>query len=85
MYRCRLYLKYYDQFNLESRYKNALAFPEGTLKFKKHGNKEITAQHENIPGHNNILQILHKRSEKKLVLFHSYSSRDKYDELKILN
>lgn len=66
MYRCRLCTKYYDSFGLDSRYKNAIAYPEGTLKFKKYENKDIISKHANIPGHKAIVQQLQQKSEKRL-------------------
>lgn len=65
-FRCKLCYKYYDKFGLEARYKNALAYPEGTLKFQKHTNKQIISEHSNCPGHTTIVQILQRQHVKRL-------------------
>lgn len=64
-YRCKLCYRYYDKFGLEQRYKNALAFPEGTLKFQKHTNKQILSEHSSSPGHKTIVQILQNQHAKR--------------------
>lgn len=68
-YRCRICYEHYDKLNLETRYKNALAYAEGTLKFKRHENKEIISKHANIPGHKNIIQILQRQKAKRFIGF----------------
>lgn len=64
-YRCRLCNQNYDKLNLEPRYKNALAYPEGTLKFTKRENKQIISEHANIPGHMNIIQLMQRKYAKR--------------------
>lgn len=64
-YRCRLCFKFYDKFNLEKRYKNALAMKEGILKQDKSDNKEIISKHSKIPGHQMILERLQRIDSKR--------------------
>lgn len=65
-YRCRLCFEHYDKFSLEKRYKNSLAYKEGTLKSDKSENMKTIRDHANTPGHKTIIQILEQQSAKKL-------------------
>lgn len=64
-YRCKLCHSYYDKFGLEQRFKNALAFTNGTLRSQKHANKQTIAEHSNSPGHKTIVQILKNQCAKR--------------------
>lgn len=61
-FRCRLCAKYYDEFNLEKRYKTALAFEDGVLKSDKYENKKALLEHANTHGHKTIIQILQENN-----------------------
>lgn len=65
-YRCRLCHKYYDEFNLDKRHKNALANDEGQLNQKLEKNREIISNHGSSKGHLNVVEILQKHSKKRL-------------------
>lgn len=64
-FRCRLCHAHYDEFGLEKRYKSAFASESGTLKSNKKENRKAITEHAKSPGHNNVIELLEKRSSKR--------------------
>jgi len=57
-YRCRLCHKYFDKLKLDSRYKSALAQPEGVLKKSYDSNREMIMNHARQSQHQLIIEKL---------------------------
>lgn len=64
-YRCRLCHKYYDEFNLDKRWKSPFSAEVGTLKKYKKDNKDAISDHGKSVGHQNIIQMLQDQSAKR--------------------
>lgn len=69
-YRCRICHKYYDEFKLQSRYKNTFADEKGSLRTLKADNKKAILEHSKSSAHTTIIQMLTERKAKRLFLYH---------------
>lgn len=69
-YRCRICYKYYDEFNLQQRYKTTFADEKGSLRTRKYDNKNAIAEHAKHVSHITIIQKLEEKAAKRLILCH---------------
>lgn len=69
-YRCRICYKYYDDFELQSRYKTTFADKTGSLRTHKADNKKAINDHAKHISHTTIIQKLEEREAKRLILFY---------------
>lgn len=65
-YRCRICHKYYDEFRLQSNHKTGLAETKGMRKTDKAQNKRNILDHPSKPGHMKVIELLEKRTVKRL-------------------